>query len=94
MQSIARDLGVSNAKALDKNDLIYRILDEQALRNSQSGAPAVVKEENRMNRRNHRRTRISAEGGSKVYTATGDKAMKLDKSEAKNNQPKQSQYNW
>ena len=94
LQSIARDLGVSNAKALDKNDLIYRILDEQALRNSQSGAPAVVKEENRMNRRNHRRTRISAEGGSKVYTATGDKAMKLDKSEAKNNQPKESQDNW
>ena len=94
LQSIAHDLGVSNAKALDKNNLIYRILDEQALRNSQSGAPAVVKEENRMNRRNHRRTRISAEGGSKVYTATGDKAMKLDKSEAKNNQPKENQDNW
>ena len=94
LQSIAHDLGVSNAKALDKNNLIYRILDEQALRNSQSGAPAAVKEENRMNRRNHRRTRISAEGGSKVYTATGDKAMKLDKSEAKNNQPKENQDNW
>ena len=37
-----------------------------------------------MNRRNHRRNRISAaDAGSKVYTATGDKAVKLDKSDVK-----------
>ena len=88
LQAIAQELGVSNAKSLSKEDLIYRILDEQAFRNSQSGAPAVVKEENRMNRRNHRRNRITQEAGSKVYTATGDKAVKLDKSDVKRNQPK------
>ena len=88
MQAIAQELGVSNAKSLSKEDLIYRILDEQAFRNSQSGAPAVVKEENRMNRRNHRRNRITQEAGSKVYTATGDKAVKLDKSDVKRNQQK------
>ena len=88
LQAIAQELGVSNAKSLSKEDLIYRILDEQAFRNSQAGTPAVVKEENRMNRRNHRRNRITQETGSKVYTATGDKAMKLDKSEAKRVQPK------
>ena len=87
LQNIAQELGISNAKSLSKEDLIYRILDEQAFRNSQSGTPAVVKEENRMNRRNHRRNRITQEAGSKVYTATGDKAMKLDKSEAKRVQP-------
>ncbi len=87
LQAIAQELGVSNAKSLSKEDLIYRILDEQAFRNSQSGTPAVVKEENRMNRRNHRRNRISSEAGSKVYTATGDKAVKLDKNEAKRTQP-------
>ncbi len=88
LQAIAQELGISNAKSLSKEDLIYRILDEQAFRSSQSGAPAVVKEENRMNRRNHRRNRITQDAGSKVYTATGDKAMKLDKSEAKRTQPK------
>ena len=88
LQAIAQELGVSNAKSLSKEDLIYRILDEQAFRNSQSGAPAVVKEENRMNRRNHRRNRITQEAGSKVYTATGDKAVKLDKSDVKRNQQK------
>ena len=88
LQAIAQELGVSNAKSLSKEDLIYRILDEQAFRSSQSGAPAVVKEENRMNRRNHRRNRISQEAGSKVYTATGDKAVKLDKSDVKRQQSK------
>ena len=89
LQTIAKELGISNLKALNKDDVIYRILDEQAFRNSQSGTPAVVKEENRMNRRNHRRNRINTELGNKVYTATGDKAVKLDKSETKHvQQPK------
>ena len=80
LQSIAQELGVSNFKSLSKDDIIYRILDEQAFKGSQSGTPAVMKEENRMNRRN----RItSTEAGSKVYTATGDKAVKLDKSDIK-----------
>ena len=84
LQSIAQELGVSNFKSLSKDDIIYRILDEQAFKGSQSGTPAVMKEENRMNRRNHRRNRItSIESGSKVYTATGDKAVKLDKSDIK-----------
>ena len=88
LQNIAQELGIANAKSLSKDNLIYRILDEQAFLNSQTGAPAVVKEENRMNRRNHRRNRITQEAGSKVYTATGDKAMKLDKSEGKRIQQK------
>ncbi len=87
LQSIAKELGIPNIKALEKDDIIYRILDEQAFKNSQSGTPAVVKEENRMNRRAHRRTRISSEAGSKVYTATGDKAVKLDKTPPKSSKP-------
>ena len=84
LQSIAQELGVSNSKSLSKDEIIYRILDEQAFRGSQTGTPAVVKEENRMNRRNHRRNRITTtDAGSKVYTATGDKATKLDKSDVK-----------
>ena len=85
LQSIATELGIPNIKALGKDDIIYRILDEQAFKNSQSGTPAVVKEENRMNRRTHRRARINNEAAGKVYTATGDKAVKLDKTPPKNN---------
>lgn len=83
LQSIANELGINGVKTLEKDSLIYRILDGQALQRSQSGAPAVVKEENRMNRRNHRRNHIPVETAAKVYTATGDKAVKLDKNEPK-----------
>ena len=83
LQSIAQNLGIKGIKSLDRDSLIYRILDGQAMQNSKSGAPAVVKEENRMNRREHRRHRIHADAPSKVYTATGDKAVKLDSNEPK-----------
>ncbi len=86
LQSIANELGVKGVKSLERDALIYRILDGQALQRSQSGAPAVVKEENRMNRRNHRRNRIQPDAAAKVYTATGDKAVKLDKNEPKRGQ--------
>ena len=83
LQSIAQELGIKGVKSLDRDSLIYRILDGQAMQNSKAGAPAVVKEENRMNRREHRRHRIHSDSSSKVYTATGDKAMKLDNNEVK-----------
>lgn len=86
LQSIAQELGIKGIKSLDRDSLIYRILDGQAMQNSKTGAPAVVKEENRMNRREHRRNRIHSDTPSKVYTATGDKAVKLDKNEPKKQQ--------
>ena len=86
LQSIAQELGIKGFKSLDRDTIIYRILDGQAMQNSKAGAPAVVKEENRMNRREHRRHRIQPDSPSKVYTATGDKAVKLDKNEPKKEQ--------
>ncbi len=83
LQSIAAELGIKGVKSLERDALIYRILDGQALQNSQAGAPAVVKEETRMHRREHRRNRIQTDSSNKVYTATGDKAVKLDKNEPK-----------
>ncbi|MBR5455450.1 MAG: transcription termination factor Rho [Bacteroidaceae bacterium] len=83
LQSIAQELGVQGVKSLDRDSLIYRILDGQAMQNSKTGAPAVVKEENRMNRREHRRNRIHSDAPSKVYTATGEKAVKVEKDEPK-----------
>ncbi len=89
LQSIAQDLGIKGIKSLGRDELIYRILDGQAMQNSKSGAPAVVKEENRMNRREHRRNRIHSDAPSKVYTATGDKAVKAEKDEPKKQKPEQ-----
>ena len=81
LQSIAHELGIKGVRSLDRDSLIYRILDGQAMQNSQSGAPAVLKEENRMNRREHRRNRIHTDAASKVYSAAGEKAVKHDKNE-------------
>ena len=89
MQSIAQDLGIKGIKSLGRDELIYRILDGQAMQNSKSGAPAVVKEENRMNRREHRRNRIHSDAPSKVYTATGEKAVKVEKDEPKKQKAEQ-----
>ena len=87
LQSIAQDLGIKGIKSLDRDSLIYRILDGQAMQNSQSGAPAVVKEENRMTRREHRRNRIHNDSPSKVYTATGEKAVKVERTNQRNRGP-------
>ena len=89
LQSIAQDLGIKGIKSLDRDSLIYRILDGQAMQNSKSGAPAVMKEENRMNRREHRRNRIHSDAPSKVYTATGENAVKVEKNEPKKQKPEQ-----
>ncbi|MBO7239430.1 MAG: transcription termination factor Rho [Bacteroidaceae bacterium] len=90
LQSIAQDLGIKGIKSLDRDSLIYRILDGQAMQNSKSGTPAVVKEENRMTRREHRRNRIHSDAPSKVYTATGDKAVKVEKEEPKKQKTEQA----
>ena len=89
LQSIAQDLGIKGIKSLVRDELIYRILDGQAMQSSKSGAPAVVKEENRMNRREHRRNRIHSDAPSKVYTATGEKAVKVEKDEPKKTKQEQ-----
>lgn len=83
LQTIATELGIKGVGSLERDTLIYRILDGQALQRSQAGTPAVIKEENRMNRRGNRRNRIQTESEAKVYTATGDKVQKLDKNELK-----------
>ena len=84
LQSIAGELGIKGAGSLERDTLIYRILDGQALQRSQAGAPAVVKEESRMNRRNHRRNRTQGEGAAKVYTASGDTATRIEENVVKN----------
>ena len=71
LQSIAQNLGIKGVKSLDRDSLIYRILDGQALQNSQAGAPAVVKEETRMHRREHRRNRIQPDASNKVCVRKG-----------------------
>ena len=73
LQSIAKELGIKNADSLKKDQLVYDILDEQAVRNAVKKSPATNDGQSR------KRSRISVKKeGDKVYTATKDKAVKLE----------------
>ncbi len=74
LQSIAKELGVKNAESLKKDDLVYSILDEQAIANASKKA-----EKDNETKEPRKRTRVSMKKeGDKVYTATKDKAQKLE----------------
>ena len=74
LQEIANEMGIKGAKSLERQDLIYRILDEQAIAGAQK---KVASEEGKSERR--QRTRINKkEVANKVYSADKDKAEKIN----------------
>ena len=75
LQNIAKELGIQNAESMQKTDLVYSILDEQAVANASKKAS----KEKDKDAQSKKRTRISVKkDGDKVYTATKDKAQKLE----------------
>ena len=74
LQEIAAEMGIKGHKSLERQDLIYSILDEQAIAGSQKKAAS---EEAKGDRR--QRTRINKkEVANKVYSADKDKAEKIN----------------
>ena len=74
LQSIAKELGIKNAESMKKDDLVYDILDEQAIANASKKTVNKDKET-----QPKKRSRISVKKeGDKVYTASQDKAQKLE----------------
>ena len=72
LQSIAKELGLQNAESMKKDDLVYGILDEQAIANASKKAANKEAQPKK-------RSRISVKKeGDKVYTASKDKAQKLE----------------
>ena len=82
LQSVAKELGIKNATSMKKDELVYGILDEQAIANASANASkkAANKEKTTNKEKEPRkRSRISVKKeGDKVYTATKDKAQKLE----------------
>ena len=75
LQSIAKELGIKNAESLQKVDLVYAILDEQAVAKATQKATSEKGKEGQP----RKRSRISVKKeGDKVYTANQDKATKLE----------------
>ena len=77
LQSIAKELGIKKAESYKKEELVYSILDEQAIANA---AKKTAKGNNENKERQPRkRTRVNVKKeGDKVYTANQDKATKLE----------------
>lgn len=80
---IAKELGLTKVDSTEKNALIYRILDEQAIQNASRKA-ALLKDVDSDDRRKRTRIPLVKEKDVKVYTAN-DKEAKQIKPEKKPN---------
>ena len=79
LQQIAKELGLTKPESLRKEDLVYRILDEQAIVGATKKAASAKSGEEKKEGQPRKRSRISVKKeGDKVYTATKDKAQKLE----------------
>ena len=74
LQEIANEMGLKGVKSLERQDLIYRILDEQAI----AGAQKKVATEEGKNERRQRNRINKKEVANKVYSADKDKAEKIN----------------
>ena len=69
LQEIANELGIKKTNSLEKDDLVYRILDEQAIAEAAKKTSETPK----------KRSRVTVkQAPGKVYTATQDKAQKIE----------------
>ena len=77
LQTIAKELGIKKAESYKKEDLVYHILDEQAI--AQASKRAAKNNDEKNDNQPRKRTRVSVKKeGDKVYTATKEKATKLE----------------
>ncbi|MBR5802985.1 MAG: transcription termination factor Rho [Bacteroidaceae bacterium] len=69
LKEIANELGIKKINSLNKDALVYKILDEQAINEAAKKATETPK----------KRSRVTVkQAAGKVYTATQDKAKKID----------------
>lgn len=79
LQEIAKELGLTKTSSLRKEELVYRILDEQAIVGATKKAAAFAPGTERKDGRGRKRSRINVKAeANKVYTATKDKAQKIE----------------
>ncbi|NMA74386.1 MAG: transcription termination factor Rho [Bacteroidales bacterium] len=88
LQAIAKELGLKRISALRKEELIYKILDEQAIAGANKQVKAEKKKEENKSKKRHRVT-VKKEVASKVISAnTKGETEKNEQSEDTKNTPK------
>ena len=83
---IAKELGLTKVDSTEKNALIYRILDEQAIQNASRKA-ALLKDVDPDDRRKRTRIPLVKEKDVKVYTANDKEAKQIKPTTKPNNKP-------
>ena len=74
LRDIAKEMGISKISSTTKDELVYKILDEQAIVSaSQKAANSKP-----IASRSRKRTRIVKKDADRVYTATQNKAQKIE----------------
>ncbi|MGL5272060.1 MAG: transcription termination factor Rho [Phocaeicola sp.] len=79
LQSIAKELGLTKISSSSKEELVYKILDEQAIIGA-AQLKATLKNGDKEPRKQRSRINVKKEG-DKVYTANKEKAQKIEKKE-------------
>lgn len=87
LQSIAKELGLTKITSNTKEELVYKILDEQAII-SAAQKKATAKDSENEPRKQRSRINVKKEG-DKVYTANKEKAEKVERKE-KSTTPEES----
>ena len=73
LQNIAGELGIQKTNDLSKDELVYRILDEQAIVSAAKKASAAAESPK------NKRSRVTVkQGAGRVYTANQSKAAKIE----------------
>ncbi len=80
LQTIAQELGIKKPDSFKKEELVYKILDEQAIAGATKRVAADKEKEDRLDDKKKRsRITVVKKGASdKVYTASKDKTGKVD----------------
>ncbi len=71
LQTIAQELGIKKAESLKKEELVYKILDEQAIMGATKKVAAdKIKEERKDDKKKRSRVNVKKEGADKVFSAS------------------------
>ena len=82
LQAIAQELGIKKTDSLKKEELVYKILDEQAIAGATKKVAAdKLKEERKGDKQKRSRVTVKKEGADKVFTANKNGDLTKSKAE-------------
>ena len=90
LQTIAQELGIKKTDSLKKEELVYKILDEQAIAGATKKVAAdKLKEERKGEKQKRSRVTVKKESADKVFTANKNGDLTKSKTEEAPSTPKQ-----